>query len=100
MGFSLMNKSFLLLFFKKEVLSFCNPDQEAAMPEADDALALEFEVMAKRAGLTIPEKRRPGLFAGFKDIRQMAALLRQPRTAASEPAATFDILTVTRSLQP
>ncbi len=94
-----MIKSFLLLFFKKEVLSFLLL-QETNMPEDDDALALEFNVMAARAGLTIPEQRRPGLFAGFKDIRQMAALLRQPRSAASEPAATFDILTVTRSLTP
>jgi hypothetical protein len=70
------------------------------MPEDDDALELEFDVLARRAGLTIPAARRPGLFAGFRDIRQMVALLRQPRTAASEPAATFDILTVTRSLEP
>ena len=67
------------------------------MPD-EAALLLEFDVLARRAGLVIPEARRAGLFAGFKDLRRMTALLRQPRTAASEPAATFDILTVTRSL--
>ena len=63
------------------------------------ALAREFEVLATRAGLVIPEGRRAGLFAGFKDLRGMVALLRQPRTAASEPASTFSIATVTRSLE-
>ncbi len=64
----------------------------------DAALELEFDVLARRAGLVIPDARRPGLFAGFRDIRRMVALLRQPRTAASEPASTFSIDTVTRRL--
>ncbi len=63
----------------------------------DAALVREFDVLIARAGLVIPEGRRPGLFAGFKDIRGMVALLRQPRTAANEPASTFSIETVTRS---
>jgi hypothetical protein len=70
------------------------------MTETPDevALALEFDVLAKRAGLDIPADRRPAVFAGFKDLRQMLALLRQPRTAADEPAATYSILSVTRGL--
>ncbi len=73
----------------------------SGVPLADDAaLEEEFDMLAKRAGLAVPEDRRPGLFAGFKDIRRMASLLRQPRTAANEPASTFAIDTVTRRLQP
>jgi hypothetical protein len=70
------------------------------MTEISDeaALALEFDVFARRAGLDIPADRRPAVFAGFKDLRRMAALLRQPRTAADEPAGTFSILSVTRGL--
>jgi hypothetical protein len=64
----------------------------------DESLAREFEMFAARAGLVIPEARRPGLLAGFKDLRKMVGLLRQPRTAANEPASTFSIDTVTRSL--
>jgi hypothetical protein len=64
----------------------------------DDALSREFDMLAARAGLVIPEGRRPGLLAGFKDMRRMLVLLRQPRTAANEPASTFSIDTVTRSL--
>ncbi len=68
------------------------------MTEHPDAVALEFDVLAKRAGLSIPADRRPAVFAGFQELRGMVALLRQPRTAAAEPASTFAILTVTRSL--
>jgi hypothetical protein len=70
------------------------------MTETPDeaALALEFDVFAKRAGLQIPEDRRAGLLAGFKDLRKMLAMMRQPRTAAHEPASTYAILSVTRGL--
>jgi hypothetical protein len=64
----------------------------------DEALALEFDVFARRAGLDIPADRRAGVFAGFKDLRRMLALMRQPRTAAHEPASTYSILSVTRGL--
>jgi len=64
----------------------------------DEALALEFDVFARRAGLDIPADRRAGVFAGFKDLRRMLALMRQPRTAAHEPAGTYSILSVKRGL--
>jgi hypothetical protein len=64
----------------------------------DTALALEFDVFAKRAGLEIPADRRAIVFAGFKELRHMLALLRQPRTAAAEPAGTYSILSVTRAV--
>jgi hypothetical protein len=62
------------------------------------AFALEFDVFARRAGLDIPADRRSVVFAGFKGLRRMLALLRQPRTVAEEPAGTFSILSVTRGL--
>ena len=70
------------------------------MPEMpDDAtLALEFDVFARRAGLEIPAERKAAVFAGFKDLRLMLALMRQPRSAADEPSDTFSILSVTRGL--
>lgn len=64
----------------------------------EQALTAEFDVLAKRAGLTIPEDRRPALLAGFKDLKRMTALMRQPRTAANEPAGSYAILSVTRSV--
>ena len=67
------------------------------MPD-EATLALEFDVLARRARLDIPADRRAAVFAGFKDLRRMVALMRQPRTAADEPAGTFSILSVTRGL--
>jgi hypothetical protein len=64
----------------------------------DPALAAEFDVLAKRAGLEIPDSRRAALLKGYKDLKRMTALMRQPRTAADEPAGTYVIQTVTRSL--
>ncbi len=70
------------------------------MPDTPDDAQLnqEFDVLARRAGLDIPADRRAALFAGFKDLRGMLALLRQPRDATHEPAATYALDTVTRSL--
>jgi len=64
----------------------------------DEALATELDVLARRAGLDIPAERREAVLAGFKELRHMLALLRQPRTAANEPAGTYSILSVTRSI--
>jgi hypothetical protein len=61
-------------------------------------LVLEFDVLAKRAGLDIPQERKAALLEGFKDLRRMTAMMRQPRSAADEPAPTFNILSVTRGL--
>lgn len=69
----------------------------ATLPD-DTALMQEFDVFAARAGLTIPAERKATLFLGFKDLRKMLGLIRQPRTAAAEPAGTYSIDTVTRSV--
>ena len=71
---------------------------DAPAPQDDQALEAEFDVLAKRAGLAVPENRKAAMLRGFKDLKRMTALLRQPRTAADEPAGTYSILTVTRSV--
>jgi hypothetical protein len=71
------------------------------MPDAaddDSALEAEFDILARRAGLAVVADRKPSLLRGFKDLKRMTALMRQPRTAADEPAGTYSILTVTRSV--
>ena len=64
----------------------------------DPALVTEFDLLAKRAGLAIPADRKPAMLKAYRDLKRMTALMRQPRTAADEPAGTYDILTVTRSV--
>jgi hypothetical protein len=64
----------------------------------DQTLAAEFDVLAKRAGLPIIAARKQALLQGYKDLKRMTALMRQPRTAANEPAGAYSILSVTRSI--
>ncbi len=71
---------------------------DAPAPQDEQALEAEFDILAKRAGLAVPENRKAAMLRGFKDLKRMTALLRQPRTAADEPAGTYSILTVTRSV--
>ena len=65
----------------------------------DDDLRAEFDAFARRAALPVPDDRRALLFQAFKDFRKELALLRQPRTAASEPAPTYSMASVTRTIQ-
>lgn len=66
-------------------------------PHDDPALEAEFDILARRAGFIVPADRKPSMLRGFKDLKRMTAQMRQPRTAADEPAGTYSILTVTRS---
>lgn len=63
----------------------------------DDTLADELRVLMARAGIVVPADRLAGVLAGYADVVRMAALLRQPRTAESEPAAIFSMTAVVRS---
>ena len=64
----------------------------------DAGLMAEMEMLARYAGLDIPGERKAMLLEGFKELRRMQALLRQPRDATHEPASTYSILGVTRGL--
>lgn len=64
----------------------------------DQALAAEFDVLAKRAGLPVIAMRKPALLQNYKDLKRMTALMRQPRTAADEPAGAYSIFSITRSI--
>jgi len=63
---------------------------------SEQALSAEFEVLTARAGLAIPDSRKAALLRGFKELKQMAALMHRPLTAANEPAGIYDIRTVNR----
>jgi hypothetical protein len=64
----------------------------------DENLALEFDVLARRAGLDIPSERRDALFEGFQDLKKLLAVLHAPREATSEIAGAFDPRTIMRQL--
>ncbi len=67
-------------------------------PSHDAALIAEFDAFAARAQLPVPPDRREALIAGYGELREMLALLRQPLPPSAEPAGTFDPSSVTRGL--
>jgi hypothetical protein len=62
------------------------------MSQKDDALEREFDIVMHKAGLTVPAARRAGTLLAYQDMQRMAALLRQPRTAASEPSNVYSLV--------
>ncbi len=63
--------------------------------EADAAKSLA--MLLARAGHEVPPDRWPGMLAAFSQLEAMTKLLRQPRTAACEPANIYSLETITRS---
>ena len=59
--------------------------------ENSEGFENEFEVIMRRCGLIVPAERRSGTLATYRELSLMAALLRQPRDAASEPSNVFAI---------
>jgi hypothetical protein len=68
------------------------------MSTQDDAsLEREFDMLMAKAGATVPVDRKAGIVAGYRDIKRMTALLRQPRTAADEPSNIYSLEGFVRS---
>ncbi len=68
---------------------------DASSQDGDD-LAAELAFLFKRAGHDVPADRMSGILAGYAELKVMLALLRQPRTAAHEPANIYSLETITR----
>jgi thymidylate kinase len=60
------------------------------------APADEFDMLMARSGISVPPDRRAGAAGGYEELKRMTALLRQARTAASEPAHTFSLREIVR----
>lgn len=72
-------------------------DKPQSTSPGEGALAAELAMLFSKAGLDVPADRMPAMIAGYRDLKEMCALVRQPRTAASEPANVFSLETITRS---
>lgn len=66
------------------------------MPHDEEANRILFQKLTQKLGLTLPEDREQAIYEGYAGLRAMADGLRRPRTAASEPAGTFDPTTIDR----
>lgn len=58
------------------------------MPTPDE-LATEFEVLMRRAGITVPAGRRATVLASYADLREQIALLHDRYAHTDEPANIF-----------
>jgi hypothetical protein len=68
------------------------------MSAQDDAsLERELDMLMAKAGAALPADRKAGIVAGYRDMKRMAALLRQPRTAADEPSNIYSLKSFVRS---
>ena len=54
-----------------------------------DALAAEFDMFMARAGITIPDGRRPAILATYADLRAQMMLLRGRYSHLDEPSNVF-----------
>ena len=54
-------------------------------------------MLLAKAGAAVPPHLKPGLLAGYPDMKRMATVLRQPRTAANEPSNVFSLTAFARS---
>ncbi len=59
-------------------------------------LEREFDHLMARAGAVVPQDRRAGTIVCYEDLKRMCALLRQPRSAASEPSNIYSLDAVLR----
>ena len=49
----------------------------------------EFEFLTRQAGVVLTDAQKKELFGVYRQIRAMAARVRQPRSRAAEPAHIF-----------
>ncbi len=61
------------------------------MPSNPSDQAAEFDMLMAKAGLAVPDDLRELLLPGYAGLREQVALLRGPRTAASEPSNIFQL---------
>jgi hypothetical protein len=58
------------------------------MPSPND-LTQEFDMAMRRAGITVPDGRRPALLASYADLHEQIALLHNRYAYTDEPANVF-----------
>jgi hypothetical protein len=57
----------------------------------EDDLERELDMLLAKAGANVPADLKAGLLDGYRDMKRMAAMVRQPRTAAAEPSNIFSL---------
>jgi hypothetical protein len=61
-----------------------------------DELERELDMLLAKAKASVPPHLKPGILSGYGDLKAMAAVVRQPRTAAAEPSNVFSLKSYAR----
>ena len=61
-----------------------------------DGLEQELDMLLAKAGANVPPHLKPGILAGYRDMKVMTAAIRQPRPAAHEPSNIFSLTSFAR----
>ena len=64
---------------------------------ATAAIEVHLRQCLARAGIAVPGDRFAAMLTSYTELSGMLETLRQPRTAASEPANIYSLETITRS---
>jgi hypothetical protein len=67
-----------------------------SMPDRK-ALELEFDALMAKSDVAVPPELKAGALAVYDDLKRMAALVRQPRAADSEPSNIYNIQVILRN---
>jgi hypothetical protein len=70
---------------------------ERKLMNNQDGLEHELDVLLAKAGANVPPHLKAGILAGYRDMKVMAATVRQPRTAAAEPSNVFSLTSYARN---
>lgn len=70
------------------------------MDPSDQDRDADLDLALRRAGIALPPGRYAGVLASYRDLQTMLPLLRNGRTAAAEPAGTYDLDSIMRGPQP
>ena len=62
-----------------------------------DALEQELDMLLSRAGADVPAHLKPGVLAGYRDMKAMAAMMHDARPAAHETSNVFSLTSFARS---
>lgn len=65
------------------------PENRTPDTLAPEELATEFDVLMRRAGLTVPAARRAAVLASYADLRDQMALLHGRYGYQAEPSNVF-----------
>jgi hypothetical protein len=62
-----------------------------------DALEQELDILLARAGAKVPPHLKPGVLAGYREMKGMAAMVHGSRPATHEPSNIFSLKPFRRS---